>query len=102
LGIIGISFAGYFAGKDYGSYTGWERYTHGAGMFFNRKPFEKETPTYEKTDQHRRMYWVENLEGRLKGMMMLMHPPDGSEPKWTPPTATKMNRTWNSVTGDGE
>ena len=46
LGIVGISIAGFVAGKDYDSYTGWERFTHGAGMFFNRKPFERETPTY--------------------------------------------------------
>ena len=44
LGLIGISVAGYFAGKDFGSYTGWERYTHGSGMFFNRKPFRKDKP----------------------------------------------------------
>jgi epoxyqueuosine reductase len=84
LGIIGISFAGYMAGKSYDSYTGWERFTHGAGQFFNRKPFQKESPTYEKTDQHARLRHVDNLSGRLKSLMMLQHPPDGSEPKWSP------------------
>jgi hypothetical protein len=49
LGLIGISVAGYFAGKDYDSYTGWQRFTHGAGMFFNRRPFRKDRPTHEKT-----------------------------------------------------
>jgi len=28
LGVIGISIAGYLAGKSFDSYTGWERYTH--------------------------------------------------------------------------
>ena len=27
LGLIGIAVAGYFSGKSYDSYTGWERYT---------------------------------------------------------------------------
>ena len=85
LGIIGVSFAGYMAGKSYDSYTGWERFTHGAGQFFNRKPFHKESPTYEKTDQHSRLRYVDNLSGRLKSLMMLIHPPDGSESKWSPP-----------------
>jgi reductive dehalogenase len=84
LGIIGVSFAGYMAGKSYDSYTGWERFTHGAGQYFNRKPFQKENPTYEKTDRHSRLRYVDNLSGRLKSLMMLQHPPDGSEPKWLP------------------
>ena len=40
LGIVGISIAGFLAGRSYDSYTGWERFTHGGGMFFNRKPFQ--------------------------------------------------------------
>ncbi len=43
-GLNAISVAGYFSGRDYGSYTGWERYTHGAGMFFNREPFRRINP----------------------------------------------------------
>ena len=84
LGIVGISIAGFIAGRDYDSYTGWDRFTHGAGMFFNRKPFEKESPTYEKTERHERLRAVENLGTRLHGLMMLINPPDGSEPKWNP------------------
>ena len=84
LGIVGISIAGFIAGRDYDSYTGWDRFTHGAGMFFNRKPFENETPTYEKTERHERLRAVENLGTRLHGLMMLINPPDGSEPKWNP------------------
>ncbi|MFC1891777.1 reductive dehalogenase [Thermodesulfobacteriota bacterium] len=86
LGIIGISIAGYIAGKDYDSYTGWERFTHGAGQFFNRKPFQKEKPTYEKTDQHSRLHYIDNLQARMENMMMLtMPPPGGGKPKWAPP-----------------
>ena len=84
LGIIGISLAGFFAGKSYDSYTGWERFTHGAGMFFKRKPFQKEASTYEQTEHHRRVAWVETFEGRMEGLMGLMMPHDGNEPKWTP------------------
>jgi epoxyqueuosine reductase len=84
LGIIGISVAGYFAGKDYGSYTGWERYTHGAGMFFNRKPFQKASPTYKAEGTTRRVEWVESYMGRGAIMRELMIPSDGSEPKWHP------------------
>ncbi|GAF89145.1 unnamed protein product, partial [marine sediment metagenome] len=84
LGIIGISVAGYLSGKDYGSYTGWERYTHGAGMFFNRKPFRKDRPTYEITDKTRRVKWEDSILNRTIMMLMLMMPPDGSEPKWLP------------------
>lgn len=85
LGIIGISLAGFIAGKDFDSYTGWERYTHGVGQFFNRKPFQKDKPTYEKTPDSRRADWVETLEGRLEMIKELISPPDGSEPKWAPP-----------------
>ena len=84
LGIIGISMGGYLAGKSYGSYTGWERYTHGAGIFFNRKPFRREKPTYGVTDKTRRVNWEENINPRLKTLMHLMMPPDGSPPKWLP------------------
>jgi epoxyqueuosine reductase len=84
LSIIGISIAGYLSGKTFDSYTGWERYTHGAAQFFNRKPFEKEKPTYGVTADHRRVNWEENINGRLKTFMHLMMPEDGSPPKWTP------------------
>jgi reductive dehalogenase len=84
LGLAGISMAGYLSGKSYDSYTGWERFTHGAGMFFNRKPFRKEKPTYGITGNTRRINWEENLNSRLGTMVHLMMPPDGSAPKWSP------------------
>ena len=84
LGIIGISVAGYFAGKSYDSYTGWERYTHGAGQFYNRKPFRREHPTYGITEKTVRLRWEDMLFNRLRTVQTLMHPPGGEEPKWTP------------------
>lgn len=84
LGIVGISFAGYLSGKNFDSYTGWERFTHGAGMFFNRKPFSREKPTYGVTDNTRRVNTEENINSRLMTLMHLMMPPDGGPPKWTP------------------
>ena len=73
LGLVGIAAAGYFAGRDYDSYTGWERYTHGAGMFYNRKPFQREAPTYEKTDQARRLNWEDSLANRMGILRSLVH-----------------------------
>lgn len=84
LGLLGISIAGYISGKSFDSYTGWERFTHGAGQFFNRKPFEVDAPTYGKTDSTRRIRIVENIEERLKGLRGLMQPADGGDPKWLP------------------
>ena len=85
LGIIGISIAGYVSGKTYDSYTGWERYTHGAGMFFNRKPFHKDRPTYGVTEKTLRVKWIDSILHRnLMTLLPLMMPPDGSEPKWLP------------------
>ncbi len=85
LGIVGISIAGYLAGRDYGSYTGWERYTHGAGMFYNREPFRKDRPTYSVEGPTRRVNWEESFIGRTGMMRKLLMPTDGSEPTWTPP-----------------
>lgn len=84
LGLSGISLAGYISGKSFDSYTGWERFTHGAGQFFNRKPFEVDEPTYGKTDRTRRIHAVENLEDRLHNLRGLMHPADGGDPVWQP------------------
>ena len=80
LGVVGISIAGYLGGKSYDSYTGWERYTHGAAMFFNRKSFQKDKPTYGVTNNTRRVNWEENINPRLMTLMHLMMPPDGSPP----------------------
>jgi epoxyqueuosine reductase len=89
LGIIGVSVAGYLSGKDYDTYTGWERYTHGAGMFFNREPFRKEKATYIIEGPTSRMHWLETWNGQVTMAYDLWEPPDGSEPKWSPDMDTK-------------
>jgi reductive dehalogenase len=82
---MGIAVAGYLTGKSYDSYTGWERYTHGKGMFYNREPFRKDHPTYEVNENAQRLNWEDSLFNRLVTLKMLVHPADGGEPKWVPP-----------------
>jgi reductive dehalogenase len=84
LGIIGIAVAGYLSGKSFDSYTGWERFTHGAGMFFNRKPFRRDRPTYGVTEEARRLNYEDSLFTRFRTILSLMHPHDGAPPKWVP------------------
>ncbi len=84
LGIIGIGVAGYFAGKSYDTYTGWERYTHGAGQFYNRKRFRRDRPTYGVEEKTKRLSYIENLAGRMRALRELMIPLDKGEPKWSP------------------
>ncbi len=70
LGFLGVAGAGLAAGKNTDSYTGWERYTHGDGQFFNRKPFEvDQAPTIEKVSETRRINSAEQLFYRI-GMAM--------------------------------
>ncbi len=85
LGLIGIAAAGYLAGTSYDSYTGWERHSHGAGMFYNRKPFRRDRPTYDVTQEPQRVNWIESLNSRLAMILSLVQPADGGEPKWVPP-----------------
>jgi epoxyqueuosine reductase len=85
LSIIGIAIAGYFAGKSYDSHTGWERYHHGAGQFYNRRSFRQDKPTYGINDTTQRLNWIESLPGRMAAISGLMKPSDGSKSKWMPP-----------------
>ena len=95
LGLIGIAIAGYFAGKSYDTYTGTERFYHGAGQFFNRKSFRRDKPTYGKTDRHSRLSWVDNIFNRTQAMMAVLMPlmahkggentPEGGKPPQGPP-----------------
>lgn len=79
LGLAGIAGAGLAAGKDTDSYTGWERYTHGGGQFFNRKPFEvDQAPTINKVGETRRISSAEQLFYRLGIAMPFMK---GLKPK---------------------
>lgn len=83
VSLAGVAGAGYIAGKDTDSYTGWERYTHGGGQFFNRKPFERDNPTYEVAGKTRRINYIENIFSRNGDMYRLMYPGDGSA-GWSP------------------
>lgn len=84
FGLIGIAIAGYFSGKSYDGYTGWERYTHGAGQFFNRAPFRRETPTYGVTESTKRPGIEEHLFERVGVLRSLMAPGEDGKPAWTP------------------
>jgi epoxyqueuosine reductase len=85
LGLIGVAIAGWGAGKSYDSYTGYERYFHGVGQFFNRKPFEKDVPTYETTERHQRLSWVENIFNRRQAIFKALTPPEPGPPLPQPP-----------------
>jgi epoxyqueuosine reductase len=84
LGIIGIGIAGYFSGKSYDGHTGWERFTHGAGQFFNRKPFEKDQPTYGITKDHQRVGYEHSLFHRMGSLRKAMAAGQSGQPAWTP------------------
>jgi len=66
LSLFGVAGAGLSSGKNTDSYTGWERYTHGDGQFFNRKPFRVDEPTYIRAGQTRRIKNYEKLGYRKK------------------------------------
>lgn len=83
LSLAGAAGAGLAAGKDTTSYTGTERSAHGDGQFFNRKPFYVDFPTYEKVGKTSRINYLENIFKRNGEMYRLMHPRDGSAPKWS-------------------
>jgi len=84
LSLLGIGAAGYAAGTDTDSYTGWERYHKGEGQFFDRKPFETDKPVHKKVGDVQRIQLFERLEERVHPLVMMAVPPDGSKPKWTP------------------
>jgi reductive dehalogenase len=54
LGTGCMGLFGYQAGKDPSTYTGWETF-EGAGQFFDRKPYEVDSPTYEKVGESGRI-----------------------------------------------
>jgi reductive dehalogenase len=83
LSIGGAAGAGYFSGKSKESYTGWGKNAYGENQFFNRKPFRVNTPTYEKVGSTRRIQYLENIFKRNGELYRLMHPRDGSDPKWS-------------------
>lgn len=84
LAIGGAAGAGLSSGENTDSYTGWERYTHGDGQFFNREPFRVDkAPTIEKVGETRRIERVEQLFFRLGDIYSAMHPRDPKLKKWS-------------------
>lgn len=102
LGIIGISLAGYDAGISYDSYTGWERYTHGAGQYFNREPFRKDRPTYEISKDPKRLKWIDSLANRMTSLGALLEPRDGKAPEWAPMGPEELPEPLNSYFKENE
>lgn len=84
LGIAGIALAGYLSGRSFDSFTGWERFTHGVGMFFNREPFRRDKPVYGITGKTSRLHFEDSLTTRFHFLRSLIHPPGGGPPKWLP------------------
>jgi epoxyqueuosine reductase len=79
-GVGGAAAAGFEAGRDTDSYTGWERYHYGEGQFFDREPFRRELPTYKLAGNPERIKRVEVIFSRLGLMYRSMHSEDGWKP----------------------
>jgi epoxyqueuosine reductase len=84
VSLVGIAIAGYFSGSSLDGHTGWERYTHGAGQFFNRKPFYRDKPTYGVTKDHRRTHIKDRQSFCFKTIAQLTAPDENGKPKWSP------------------
>ena len=83
LSLFGIAGAGYSAGKDLDSHTGWGRDPHGKGQFFNRKPFRVNKPTYEQVGKPERIGYLDRLFKRIGEVSKAMHPREEGVEKWT-------------------
>ena len=83
LTLSGIAGAGYFAGKDKSTHTGWGKGAYGENQDFNRTPFRVNNPTYKKAGKPVRIGYLENIFNRNGELYRLMHPRDGSNPKWS-------------------
>jgi len=84
VSLLGAAGAGFHAGSNTDSYTGWERYTHGDGQFFDRKPFEKDEPTYKKVGETRRIHALENIFIRNGEVFREMYGKKEGEEAWKP------------------
>ena len=84
LSLVGVAGAGYSAGADKDSYTGYGRTAYGEDQFFNRKPFFVDKPTYIKEGKAVRITAVEDIFKRNGELSRLMFSRDGREPAWKP------------------
>ncbi len=61
LTLAGASTAGFMAGKNKDSHTGFGRAPYGKDQFFNRKPFLVEKPTYRVVGKPSRIQYLDHL-----------------------------------------
>ncbi len=80
--LAGAAGSGFHAGKNKDSYTGWGRSAYGKAQFFNRKPFQVDSPPYIQVGSSRRITYVEELFKRNASMRQLLFPRDGGRPAW--------------------
>lgn len=83
LTLAGAAGAGFSAGKNKDSHTGYGRTVYGEDQFFNRKPFFVDKPTYEKVSDTRRISYVENLFKRNGEIYRLLYPRGDNKNKWS-------------------
>lgn len=84
LSLAGTAAAGYAAGADKDSYTGYGRTHYGEDQFFNRKKFIVESPTYKREGEPVRIKAVDDIFKRNSEMSRLMFSRGGGNPSWKP------------------
>lgn len=84
LSLAGVAGAGYSAGADKDSYTGYGRTAYGEDQFFNRKPFFVDKPTYVQEEEPVRITAVEDIFKRNGELSRLMFSRNGDQPAWKP------------------
>lgn len=82
VALAGSAVAGYEAGKDTSSNTGWEREKSGDGQFFNREPFETDEAAHDIQGATRRINYEENIFNRNRELYKLIYNKD-EEKRWT-------------------
>lgn len=84
ISLAGAAVAGYSAGSDTDSYTGYGRTAYGEDQFFNRRRFLVDNPTYIKQGDPVRITAVEDIFKRNGEMSRLMFSRGGDAPAWQP------------------
>jgi reductive dehalogenase len=84
LSLAGVAGAGFSAGADKDSYTGYGRTAYGEDQFFKREPFFVDAPTYKMVGKPDRITAVEELFKRNGELSRLMSSRGGANPLWSP------------------
>ncbi|HDZ40302.1 MAG TPA: reductive dehalogenase [Bacteroidetes bacterium] len=84
LSLAGVAGAGYSAGADKDSFTGYGRTAYGEDQFFNRKPFLVDKPTYVQEGEPVRITSIEDIFKRNGELSRLMFSRNGDQPAWKP------------------